>query len=353
MRPTQQPSTIRLSRTTKTALALAALVALSGQAPEPLVSPDELVRQAADAPRHVSYVGQLQSTRWGASRALATIVRVEHLAPNETRRTYLAPESLYGEYVVTHGTTTTEFDTKHDRMITSENFASENAVAFNDNIALLSANYRAVSGPDEPVAGRAARTVSLVNRHTGERMMRLWIDAQTDLVLAKESYHADGSLASRMRFDEIRYTGDIPASFFSLDVPAGYRIERGRNYSQPSSDIERAVKSAGFTPIGPKYLPDGFSIISANVSEIKSIKSLHLLYSDGMRNLSLFENDKNAPADFGAVAPSKISFEGHEASYVKDGPTTLLSWREHGLAFALVGDLDIKELVEIAKSVVP
>jgi hypothetical protein len=47
------------------------------------------------------------------------------------------------------------------------------------------------------------------------------------------------------------------------------------------------------------------------------------------------------------------SFEGHTAQYVRQGPTTLLSWHERDLAFALVGDLDLKELIEIAKSVVP
>jgi anti-sigma factor RsiW len=41
------------------------------------------------------------------------------------------------------------------------------------------------------------------------------------------------------------------------------------------------------------------------------------------------------------------------AEYIEDGPTTLLTWKEHGLAFALVGDLLLPELVEIAQSVVP
>ena len=46
-------------------------------------------------------------------------------------------------------------------------------------------------------------------------------------------------------------------------------------------------------------------------------------------------------------------FEDHDAQYVRDGPTTLLSWREHNLAFALIGDLDLKELSQIATSVIP
>jgi negative regulator of sigma E activity len=333
------------------AVAVLAFFALTAQAAAP--NADELVRAATEAPKHISYVGELQSTRWGPSQALATIVRIEHKAPGDTRRTYLAPQAVYGEYTVTRGAKTFDFDVHNETVSTSENLASDNAVAYNNNVALVFANYTAVEGPQEAVAGRATQTVSLINRHTGERVMRLWIDAQTKIVLAKEIYHSDGSLATRMRFDEIRYTGDIPAGIFSTDSPAGFQTLPGRRYSAPSTDIGAAVRDAGFTPVGPRYLPEGFSLISADTSTIKGVKSLHLLYSDGLRNLSLFQNASNAAADFGALRPSTISFEGHEAQYVKDGPTTLLAWREHGLAFALVGDLDVKELVEIAISVVP
>ena len=333
-------------------IAFVAVLALTAQAPQ-VTNPDELVRAAADAPKHVSYVGQLQSTRWGLSNAISTIRRVEHKSPDATRDTYLAPPSLYGSYYVTHGSKTSRFDIAHERVVVTQNQAAENQVAFNDNVALLFANYHAVAGPDESVASRPTTTVSLVNRHTGERIMRLWIDKQTHIVLAKESYHSDGSLATRMKFDEIRYTGDIPDTTFTTKLPAGFTSVVGRNFGEPSTDIGAVIKGAGFTPVGPKFLPEGFSIISADVTTIKGIKSLHLLYSDGLRNLSLFENGSNASADFGALKPITTSFEKHDAQYVKDGPTTLLAWHERHLALTLVGDLELKELTDIATSVVP
>ncbi len=345
------PLTTLSRRASKVALAVVALAVLTAQAPAP--NADELVRATTAAPSQISYVGEVQSTRWGPNAALATIVRIEHKAPGETRRTYLAPQSVYGEYTITRGTKSYDFDVHRQRVTASENLAADNQVALNDNIALVFANYTAVAGPDESVAGRPAHSVSLINRHTGERVMRLWIDAQTNILLAKEIYHSDGSLATRMRFDEIRFTDDIPRGIFSTSTPVGFTSLPGRKYAQPSTDIAAAVRDAGFTPVGPRYLPEGFSIISADANEIKGVKSLHLLYSDGLRNLSLFENASDAAADFGTLRPMTTSFEGHDAKYVKDGPTTLLTWRERALAFALVGDLDVKDLVEIAISVVP
>jgi negative regulator of sigma E activity len=312
-----------------------------------------LVRQALEAPRHISYVGQLQTIRWGTRVANATIQRVEHLAPSSTRRTFLAPEALYGEYDITLGTTTTKIDPKGHRAMVSENPSSDNLTAMNSSIALLVANYRAVIGPVEIVAARPATTVSLVNRYTGERMMRLWIDNQTKVVLAKEAYHQDGSLAWRSRFDEIRFTGEIPNDVFSTALPPDFQQVEGRRFADITDDLQHALDDAGFKPENPRYLPDGFHIIGAENSIFRGLHNLHLLYSDGIRTLSLFENNTDSEPDFGGMKPSVTHFEGHDAEYVKDGPTTLLTWRENGLAFALIGDLDLKSLTEIAISVVP
>jgi outer membrane lipoprotein-sorting protein len=351
-RPTVTPATMPPARNLIIAGVLGTL-ALASAARAAQHAPEALVLAAIDAPHRISFEGQEQVTRWGPTAADSTIVRVEHKAPDRFRRTYLAPEAIYGEYVISRGPQSEKFEPKNARVIVTNNPALENTAALADNTTLVRKNYTPVLGSEETVAGRKAATVTLVNRFTGERLMRLWIDEQTHIILAKETYHSDGSLETRVRFDQIRYTSDIPDSVFALALPAGYHSVQGRNYGDPSGEIGKAISAAGFAPIGPKYLPDGFSIIGADTSNVRSIKSLHLLYSDGLRNLSLFENDRAAAADFGALRPTSTSFEGHAAQYVKQGPTTLLAWHEHDLAFALVGDLDLKEMIEIAKSVVP
>jgi negative regulator of sigma E activity len=103
----------------------------------------------------------------------------------------------------------------------------------------------------------------------------------------------------------------------------------------------------------PHYLPNGFSEVGADVATIRTVRNLHVIYSDGIRGLSLFENDTDESANFDGLRPATTHFAGHEATYVRDGPTTLLAWHDHGLAFALVGDLDIRELAQIAISVEP
>ena len=316
-------------------------------------NPALLLRQSIEAPNTVSYVGQFETVRFSSSRADATIVKIEHRAPGLTRRWYVAPDSLYGDYIVTRETATYEFEPKAGRVTISHNPTIDYQLATMSNFARVLTNYRAIGDGADTIADRATESIVLVNRYTGERAVRVWLDRETHLVLKKEEYHANGAVAAQTRFEELRYTNNIPDGIFSTDAPSGYAQVAGVSAAMPSSDIERVIKEAGFKPYEPRALPQGFTLASGDVTMVNGVRTLHLLYTDGLRSVSLFQNARDAAADFGSLRPKSVSFEHHEAQYVEDGPTTLLTWKEHGLYFALVGDLLRNELVSIAKSIVP
>ena len=340
-------------------LALAALggtVLLAAASPpgkQDDANPTALLRASVEAPKTVSYVGQFETVRFSSSHAVATIVKVEHRSPEETRRWYVAPEALYGDYIIQRGSSVYEFDTKHSKVTVSHNPLLDDQVATADTFDRVLSNYRAVLDGPGMVAEHPTTSIELVNKFTGERAIRVWLDQKTHLVLKKEEYHSNGAVASQTLFDDLRYTASIPEAVFATDLPSGFTQSNGAELSMPSSDIDRVIKDAGFKPFTPKDLPQGFKLLSGAVDTVGGVKTLHLLYSDGLRSLSLFENANGAAADYGNFHPKSVSFEGHDASYVEEGPTTLLTWKERGLHFALVGDLLLTELVPIAKSVVP
>jgi outer membrane lipoprotein-sorting protein len=321
--------------------------------PNDALAAEKLLRASLNAPASISYVGELQTIRFGTNRSSATIVRVEHLAPSKTRTWYLAPEALYGDYAITSGITTYQIDTKHSRIVTSRNPSLENLVTPTGSLTLINQNYREELGDPETIAGHKTLSVVLINKYTGERAVRLWIDPKTALVLQKEQYRGNGAVAAQSRFEELRYTSSIPADVFSTAVPAGYSEVAGRTYASPTTDLARVRKEAGFTAIVPKYLPEGFGLSSGDVAVVDGVRELHFTYSDGLRTLSLFENATGAAADFDKLKPQTVQFEGHDAQYVEDGPTTLLCWEERSIYFALVSDLALHDLVDIATSVVP
>ena len=328
----------------------AALGSVSGAEPDA----GTLLRESMQAPAKISYVGQLETVRFASNRANANIVKIEHLAPSSTRRWFVAPDSLYGDYIITRGPASYEFDPKHSVVTVSRNPVFADQVTADAIFDRAMTNYKCVETPSESVAGRPTVSVVLMNKYTGERVVRVWLDRQTHLVLKREEYHANGAVASQMRFEELRYTSSLPEGIFATEAPAGYKQTKGRDYSMPTADIDKAIREAGFKPYTPKDLPQGFALVSGNATTIDGgVRTLHLVYSDGLRTLSLFENATGASPDFGTLRPRTVQFSGHDAQYVEDGPTTLLTWNEHGLHFALVGDLLRPELVEIAKSVVP
>jgi outer membrane lipoprotein-sorting protein len=313
-------------------------------------SAKDLLRAAMQAPAKTSYVGQVQILRFGSQKSEASIFRIEHRAPDLTRRWYLAPQDLYGDSIISHGETTYSIDIKRDRVVVTQDDAIDDQVAEDDNFGLLNANYRVDEGPRETLFGRPVRTLVLTNRYTGVATMRVRLDAQTFLVLDRLQYAPNGALVSQMRFENLRYTNDIPQAIFS--VPNSMTHVDGPRRGMPSYDLQRLIKTAGFDARGPKYLPEGFLPIAGNVVDMKGVRSLHLLYSDGIRTASLFENAKGATVDMSGFKALDTKVEGHDARYVEDGPTTLLAWSEAGLHFTLVGELTRNELEKIAASIV-
>lgn len=314
-------------------------------------SASTLLREAMAAPASVSYVGEVQTLRFGSQKSEAAIYRIEHRAPDLTRRWYLAPQDLYGDSIISHGETTYSVDVNRSRVVVTKDDAIDDQIAEDDNFALLNANYTAVFGPDESLDGRPVRVVMLNNRHTGETTMRVRIDTRTKLVISKELYASNGSIVAQTRFQALRYTPGIPTGVF--EVPKTMPRISGPSRGIPSNNLSALVKSAGFAAQGPKYLPEGFVPTAGDVADIKGIRSLHLLYSDGIRTISLFQNAKNAAVDMSRYHPNDTTVEQNAAQYVQEGPTTLLTWSEAGLHLALVGDLNLEELRRIAASIVP
>jgi negative regulator of sigma E activity len=332
------------------AAALSAL--LLGTARPPVPNPTDLLRQAVAAYSKCSYIGQVQNTNFGTNRTDSVLFRIEHRAPDSTRRWYLAPESLYGDSIISLGDTSYDIDAHNGRIIFTKDDALDDQVAEDDNFGLLLHNYRAIGAPDDNVAGRRTLNVLLINKYTGQTVMRISVDAETKLVLQKERYAQSGSISQQLRFEQIRYTNNIPAELFRVPQ-SGYQRINGPSHGIPSNDLQAVVRAAGFRALGPKYLPEGFVPVAGDVSEIKGVRTLHLLYSDGLRTVSLFENARGAPVDLSKYATHDVSLRGRSAQYVQDGTTMLLTWGQGNLHFALVGELSRQELVQIASSVAP
>ncbi|MEO6836589.1 MAG: hypothetical protein ABI231_11895 [Candidatus Tumulicola sp.] len=332
------------------AAALAASLSLVSAAPidEPA---DGLVFDAMTAPATVSYAGTVEVMSARSRDSETSVYRIEHRAPSLTQRLYMSPPKLRGDSVVSRGETSFFVDVRRHRIVQTQNDAANDQIARDDNYLLLRANYRAVKQSTGSFDGRQIRTVVLINKYTNRATMLVRIDERTKLVLDKRQFALDGSLVSETRFRDVRYTAGIPDADFN--VPKEFAVVRGPTFGQPSKDVAQVVRNAGFAARGPTFLPEGFSPVEGHVIDVKSVPTLHLLYSDGIRTVSLFENAGAAGLDLQRLHPQPTSISGRDAQYAEQGPTTLLTWTDGPLHCALVGELRLNELQRIAASLAP
>ncbi|HYL26247.1 MAG TPA: sigma-E factor regulatory protein RseB domain-containing protein [Candidatus Nitrosotalea sp.] len=306
-----------------------------------------MLMSAITATSVLSYTGTVEVFRGGKSSE-TTVFHVEHRAPDLTRRSYTEPANLSGDAVLVERGLIYSVDSERHRVVERRSDPAEDTTALDADYALLRENYRVVLEGDESVAGRRTLGIGLINKYTDRSTMLVRVDAVTKLVLEKDEFAADGARVDRMRFVEVRYAA-APASDFSL--PSGFPVVRGDSLEGAPESPSRAVESAGFAVREPHSLPGGFAPVEGDVVELRGVRTVHLLYSDGIRNVSLFENAAPSTLQTSGLTPERVHVDGREAEYAQQQTTALLSWEDGPLHYTLVGEAGLVDLQRIASSI--
>jgi len=187
-------------------------------------------------------------------------------------------------------------------------------------------NIRLTSSRGETVAGRQTN-LGVVSDARGNVRQRLWIDAQTGMVLKRELLDDVGDRRDYFEFTKINYSPTILADDFRINVKGAQIVTL--------SDKVRIM--AGQRHMLDLVLPvsTGFTLNGVNMIHPQGLDVLHESYTGPLGKLSLFQVQ-------GAV--DQQSF----------GPTNtrgvqLYGWQMSGKSFALVGAYPAAELRELAQ----
>ena len=303
-----------------------------------------LLKQAVSADDHVSFSGTITSVVYGHEATTATVVRIEHRAPNQWRLWYVAPADAYGRLIVSNESVQYQYEPKTGKVF-SNDWVSPLASAL--DISLIHHNYSVQVAEQATIAGRSAHTLSLVSNYSHTLAQRLWIDTATNLVLRREIYHADSTLAAKTEFDNIKFVNDLPPDLFKMSVPAGMTLTPGTDYGTSTPDLASLTSQLKFKAVAPRELADGFTFEKGSVEMRGGVQSAEFVYSDGLRSVSLFENPTGSFPVFDGPAPKAIQVGKESAKYQALTGQTLLSWNQAGLNFTMVGDIAPKELARI------
>jgi len=132
-----------------------------------------------------------------------------------------------------------------------------------------------------------------------------------------------------------------------ISLPKAPAISKGRILTLP-----QARNVVDFDPVAPPRLEHGFILDS--IRKIDDYNSLHLLYTNGLDTISLFEQPSNGKGgltvqDFReyAVYPSVELDAGSKGQ----GRGTILAWSNGTLSFVLIGKTDMSQLMDIVQSI--
>ena len=109
--------------------------------------------------------------------------------------------------------------------------------------------------------------------------------------------------------------------------------------------LSEARKKANFELVSPPWLHPGYMLDSIRIIEGRD--ALHLLYTDGINTMSLFEQPLDGQRGLGPQ-----DFREY-AVYCKKGQTggTILAWRDDVLSYVLIGNLELPRLMDMAQSI--
>jgi outer membrane lipoprotein-sorting protein len=309
-----------------------------------------LLRSAVKADDHVSFSGTVTSLVYGTSAATATVVRIEHRAPNDWRLWYVAPADAYGRLILSNESVTYQYEPKTGKVFSNDWAAMSPFAASTLDLGRIKRNYSVQAVDHAGVAGRQARTLSLISNYSHALVLRLWVDNATGLVLRRETYHSDGTIATKTSFDNIRFVKDLPNDLFKMSVPAGMTLTPGAEYGKATTDIASVTTGLRFKTVDPSSLPDGFTLDKGSSELRGGVQTVQFVYSDGLRSFSLFENPTGRFPTFDGPDPKPIAVGKQNGEYTSVAGEWMLSWNAQGVNFIIVGDVTPKELARIAAS---
>ena len=143
---------------------------------------------------------------------------------------------------------------------------------------------------NDRIAGRKAVILAIRPHDNFRYGHRIWLDIETAFPLQAQLIGDDGKPLEQVRFADIKLDSEILASA----LVSSYNTENFRWYTQPS----RRLNDTAEIDWTAEDLPTGFRVVSTQQEQVPGEEEpvLHILYSDGIANVSVFiatKNDRN------------------------------------------------------------
>lgn len=268
-------------------------------------------------------------------RKLTPDVLLENVVKAEKKTSYLATQihtySFYGKmrhYQVEVKRNGCELSWKAEGYDDHTEYIPACWIGGDRSLALVRKNYTPLIEGEDTVADRSVWTLRLKPKNKSFPWKQLWIDKKTFVVLASRDWNSENKIKNTMRTVHIEYT----------KPPTGDQTPQSGQNSVNSSyipmDNKTVLNQKHSGVLLPGYMPDGFEL--SEISSLYKKNGTHVVYSDGLYSISIFENvlGKSKPVD-------PVSDWGQGKQFTAD---------VNGVHIIIMADLPIGEMKKIAAS---
>ena len=333
-----------MSRAAKLLLASSLFLGGSLRAADRAVAPDPIqLLDSAYAGPAFSYQGRVMLTQWTGKQTTAEEVNVFYSPPGRYRLEFLTPDGKVDRVVLGDGHREQVQLMKDGKVVSS--YATEVSARFIDKEEerrLLLANYHVTLVGPENVMGRSTWVVDLTPTMEGKPSQRMWIDRDSKAVLeVKRSLPTGGASTQFTRFE----AKVLPESLFGQDTSI-VAEDIGKSVESPEEARTLSGKSGD-----QASLAGGFSLMGADLFDVKGETVRHLRYTDGLIPVSLFVTRvavaaPTAPEDASRSVTSPIYFG-------LSTPVNVSQWKEGKEHYTLIGEVDPALLHRISAGTAP
>lgn len=189
-----------------------------------------------------------------------------------------------------------------------------------------------VDGPE--VAGRVSRVFEV--RHQGALLERIYLDAETGLLLQRDQFDAQGAVVRTLAFE-------------SLTIG-----HTGSRLAHPPSKAHHAPEAVapeqlGRSAVAPGALADGYERLGI----YRDGPVLHVLYSDGVYDLSVFQQPGRLRSSDVPPSGERVTV-GRATGWRYPWPGgQLVVWSSAGRVFTAVSDAPASQVLAAVRSLPP
>jgi len=217
----------------------------------------------------------------------------------------------------------------------------------NEHILNLAAdNYDWIDEGTVLLSGVKCHQVAALSHADQKPAVRFWVDPKHGVAMAETWYDDEGFPIFASYYAEIDFPKTLPKYAFQL--PAGIAV---RDFPSPKElEGTAARKALDFVPMKPAFIPAGFKPIGMELTQWPTHRKLHYRYSDGLRDLSVYENLRHGI--YHRLNGAQIIHSNNDALELLEEPNgTVVRFPEGKLTIAVEGNLSAKTLAQVALSI--